>query len=159
MPTVHKQQFQWNRDVCMEIVIGIIIGTVLNSIINVIVLKNEEDLLFQIFAFVIFFIYDAIRTVIYKIKKIFTAPLYCYLRYDRINKTTYYVPYLKIKRFDKKYRDKYTVVENDKVLNRKLEEFWDHALTAYDVERMRTARFKIKEVEQCGIKIAPELLK
>ena len=140
----------------MEIVIGIIIGTVLNSIINVIVLKNEENLLFQIFAFVIFFIYDAIRTVI---KKIFTSPLYCYLRYDRINKTTYYVPYLKIKRFDKKYRDKYTVIENDKVLNRKLEEFWGHALTAYDVERIRTARFKIKEVEQCGIKIAPELLK
>lgn len=138
----------------MEIVIGIIIGTVLNSIINVIVLKNEEDLLFQIFAFVI-----AIRTVMYKIKKIFTSPLYCYLRYDRINKTTYYVPYLKIKRFDKKYRDKYTVIENDKVLNRKLEEFWGHALTAYDVERIRTARFKIKEVEQCGIKIAPELLK
>ena len=140
----------------MEIVIGIIIGTVLNSIINVIVLKNEENLLFQIFAFVIFFIYDAIRTVMYKI---FTSPLYCYLRYDRINKTTYYVPYLKIKRFDKKYRDKYTVIENDKVLNRKLEEFWGHALTAYDVERIRTARFKIKEVEQCGIKIAPELLK
>lgn len=44
-------------------------------------------------------------------------------------------------------------------MNRKLEEFWGHALTAYDVERMRTARFKIKEVEQCGIKIAPELLK
>lgn len=85
----------------MEIVIGIIIGIVLNSTINVIVLKNEEDLLFQIFAFVIFFIYDAIRTVMYKIKKIIIAPLYCYLRYDRINKTTYYVPYLKIKRFDK----------------------------------------------------------
>lgn len=142
----------------MEIATGIIIGIVLNSTINAMILHSEGDLLSLFFVYMIIHIYDYICIIAHKVKDIITAPLYCYLRYDKINDIVYYVPCLRIKKFDEKYGDKYTAVKCDEILIKKFEKLYGYTFTASTVEKMKTSKFKIKKIKKCGVKIAPELI-